>query len=278
MERLHLCLNAWGNHYCKNRVFIVNLRMNAEDMRYIRLFVILIATAFFACSRHSSEKLEEINALCDSNPRLAMSMLDSIDYGSLHAVDRHRYDLLSIKSRDKAYVRHTSDSLILNVIDYYQSHQNLSLYPEALYYGGRVYSDIGDLPTALKYFQMAIDAIPDDTKYLRFKSIVFNQTGRLLNTLRLDSAAIIYLEKSLETEKSIRDNDYGIAFTHKLLGNSYLNTKDIVSARKHLDQAVLHSSSLSISDKTSILIDLTNILALEGKNDSALYLISRVFS
>lgn len=156
--------------------------MKSEEMRFIRFFIILIAVALFACSRGRNEKLEEIDALCDSHPRLAMLMLDSIDYNHFSSADRHRFDLLSIKSRDKAYVRHTSDSLILDVIDYYQSHQKSGLYPEALYYGGRVYSDIGDLPTALTYFQKAIDVIPDNKENLRFKSIVNNQTGRLLHS------------------------------------------------------------------------------------------------
>ena len=242
-------------------------------MRIIRFFAILITVALFACSRGRNEKLEEIDALCDSNPRLAMSMLDSIDYGSLSTPDRHRYDLLNIKSRDKAYLCHTSDSLILDVIDYYQSHQKTGLYPEALYYGGRVYSDIGDLPTALEYFQKSIDAIPDDRDNLRFKRNVLNQTGRLLHSIRLDSAAIEYIEKSIAINDELKDNDSGIAFAHVLLANSYLNIKDIKSARHHLEIAMVYSSNLSTADRTSILTNIARIFANEGKLDSALYII-----
>lgn len=247
--------------------------MKSEEMRFIRFFIILIAVALFACSRGRNEKLEEIDALCDSHPRLAMLMLDSIDYNHFSSADRHRFDLLSIKSRDKAYVRHTSDSLILDVIDYYQSHQKSGLYPEALYYGGRVYSDIGDLPTALTYFQKAIDVIPDNKENLRFKSIVNNQTGRLLHSLRLDSAAIQYLEKALMIEQRFTNNEYSLSYTHKLLGNSYLNIKDIKSARQHLDLAVDYSSNLSTADRATILTNLAGILVIEGKLDSALSVI-----
>ena len=242
-------------------------------MRIIRFFVIFIAVALFACSRDSNKKLEEIDALCDSNPRLAMSMLDSIDYGSLSTPDRHRYDLLNIKSRDKAYVRHTSDSLILDVIDYYQSNQKSGLFPEALYYGGRVYSDIGDLPTALEYFQKAIDAIPDDRDNLRFKRNVLNQTGRLLHSLRLDSAAIEYIEKSIAINDELKENDSGIAFAHKMLSNSYLNIKDFKKARQHIDLAEVYSSNLSTADRATILTNLAGILVIEGKLDSALSVI-----
>lgn len=50
-------------------------------------------------------------------------------------------------------MEHTSDSLILDVIDYYSSNDDRNLYPEVLYYGGRVYSDLGDYPTSLSYFR-----------------------------------------------------------------------------------------------------------------------------
>lgn len=223
-------------------------------------------------NRHSN-LLERIDALCDQDPRLAMSMLDSIDYDALSEKNRHYYDLLSIKSRDKAYVRHTSDSLILNVIDFYSSHQNYAHFPEALYYGGRVYSDIGDFPTALDYFQKAIDATPDKAENFRFKRILLNQTGRLLHTLRLDSSAIGYLKQSITIDSLLQDSDYRIVYTHKLLGNSYLNINDIKKARHHIDLAVAYSSKLSQSHRANILIDLAGILDREGKTDSALLVI-----
>lgn len=242
-------------------------------MRLIRFFVIFMLASILGCSRGSNEKLKEIDALCDQDPRLAMSMLDSIDHKALSGKDRHYYDLLSIKSRDKAYVRHTSDSLVLDVIDYYSSHQDDPNYPEALYYGGRVYSDIGDLPTALEYFQKTIDAIPDDQKYLKFKRNVLNQTGRLLHSLRLDSAAIKYMEKSIAINEELKDNDSGIAYAHALLATAYLNIKDNKSARKQIDSAVQLSFNLPSTHRAGMLLYLADILDKEGKTDSALSVI-----
>lgn len=242
-------------------------------MMYFRFFVILVLMVILGCSRQSNKKLDDIDALCDTNPRLAMSMLDSIDYDVLSEKDRHFYDLLSIKSRDKVYVSHTSDSLILDVIDYYSYHQNDAHFPEALYYGGRVYSDIGDLPTALEYFQKAIDATPDNPKNLSFKRTLLNQTGRLLHTLRLDSAAIGYLQQSIIIDNLLQNHDNRIIATHKLLGNSYLNINDIKSARHHIDLALKYSSDFSNTHKADILIDLAGVLDREGKTDSALTVI-----
>lgn len=220
--------------------------------------------------------LDEIDSLCDSDPRAAMSRLDSIDCGSLSEKERHYHDLLSIKSHDKAYVRHTSDSLILDVIDYYSSHKNDAHYPEALYYGGRVYSDIGDLPTALSYLQNAIENNPDNKRSLNFKRNVLNQTGRLLYALRLDSAAIDYFEKSLIIDDKLKDNDNRIVFTYKFLGNAYLNIHDIENSRRYIDKALKYIPHLSNTHKSNILIDFAGILAREGKIDSALLVIKSI--
>jgi len=99
-----------------------------------------------------------IKMMTDSLPQ-ARAMPDSIDRSSLGEADRNLRDLLAIKAADKAYVKHTADSTILRVVDYYDRHQSTVRYPEALYYAGRVYSDLGDYPTALKYFQDALDEV-----------------------------------------------------------------------------------------------------------------------
>lgn len=54
---------------------------------------------------------------------------------------RMYYDLLTVKVRDKAYIRHTSDSLIRNVLRYYEHQDDKKHLPETYYYAGRVYSD-----------------------------------------------------------------------------------------------------------------------------------------
>ena len=68
---------------------------------------------------------------------------------------RMYYRLLCVKAADKAYVPHTSDSLIRPVIAYYEEHRDKRHLPEAYYYGGRVYRDLGDAPQAVVYLQRA---------------------------------------------------------------------------------------------------------------------------
>lgn len=244
-------------------------------MRNIWIIIILAwLSAVCSCGGGSGldAKLPEIDRLCDSIPEAAIDSLSTIDQTGLSDKDVNRYRLLWIKSRDKAYIAHTSDTLILGVIDYYDKHRSEGLYAEALYYGGRVYSDIGDLPTALEFFHKSLDEIPKDDEHLRFKSTVLNQTGRLLHSLRLDSAAIEYMEKSLNYVDPIKDA-YGISFTHTLIAGSYRRLNNYKLARRHIDEAVKISSQLKESDRQTIQVEFADMLHEELKIDSALQVI-----
>lgn len=133
-----------------------------------------LLVAICACStgKHDA-RLDMVDRLAAESPRSALDSLAAIERDILSEADSHYYDLLTIKCADKAYITHTSDSLILNVIDWYAEHKSGHLYPEALYYGGRVYSDLGDYPTALKYFQDALDEVEDnDNKELYNRILV----------------------------------------------------------------------------------------------------------
>ncbi len=241
-------------------------------MRITKIIILglwLLAVCSCGRGRHYAE-FRRIDRLCDSVPEEALRMLDSIDRTGLSEKELFRYDLLLIKSRDKAYQVHKSDSLILNVIDYYAKHRGEGLYAEALYYGGRVYSDLGDLPTALEFFQESLDEIPDDNEHLRFRSVVLNQTGRLLQNLRLDTEAVKYLEESLYIDSITHETAFGIAFTHNLLAASYRSQNKFKLARKHIDEAVRLSSKLDKFDRFTILTENAYMHYREGKIDSAL--------
>ena len=128
--------------------------------------------------------LESINTVIETDPRLAISKLDSIKDREFNKKERAYFNLLTIKSRDKAYIEHKNDSLIKEVLAFYENNQGAD-YAEALYYGGRVYSDLGNYPTSLNYFHRALDELPDNDANRRLRGQVVSQLGRLLIELRL---------------------------------------------------------------------------------------------
>lgn len=216
--------------------------------------------------------LTDIYGYVSSDPQKAFEALDSIDYGSLSSSNRHFYDLLSIKAKDKAYVEHTSDSLILDVIDYYSTRNDGAMHAEALYYGGRVYSDLGDYPSALKYFQKALDILPSDPDNLDLRACIISQTGRLLNKLRLFHESVSYIQTSIEIARQRKDTVNTI-YDLQLLGNTYLRAKEYDLA----ELALYESSGLSEGrpghHKAKTQMYLAAVKYGRGQLDSALSLI-----
>ena len=65
------------------------------------------------------------------------------------------WHLLTIQAKDKQYVIHTSDSLINQIVQYYEEYGDENKLMMAYYYQGSVYRDMIDVSKALKAFQKA---------------------------------------------------------------------------------------------------------------------------
>lgn len=238
----------------------------------ICIFLLLLLLAHGCSGTGHDSRLEDVAGIVADSPQKAMLRLDSIDPAKLSEHDRHYYDFLSIKARDKAYILHTSDSLILDVIGYYSSHRGSGLYPEVLYYGGRVNSDLGDYPTALRYFQDALDATPDDDVHLPLRGYIVSQMGGLLNQIRLYNQAIPYVEESIRID-TLTNDTFGLAHDLNLLGAIYMHQQEFDTADVYYKQAFDLSRHLRLKDQIIMKVYLAANQYCMGNNDSALSLI-----
>ncbi len=242
----------------------------------IRLKVILILVLLCSCRPGDGRfdvSLQQAETAISTSPRDAMAMLDSINPDELSESRRHYYDLLTIMARDKAYITHTSDSLILDVVDYYSSRKSDPLYPKALYLGGRVYSDLGDYPTALNYFHDALEMLPEDEdENLDFRANVISQTARLFNQIRCYSQAITCLEDAINIDVQLSDT-FGLAYDKQLLGSIYSKLNDYDQAYSYMVDAMSYASTLSRVDSANIAIYIADIQLAKGNVDSALLLV-----
>lgn len=220
--------------------------------------------------------LTDIESIIDKRkaPREALARLEEIDRSRLSTADRHYYDLLLIKAHDKAYDDHDSDSLICDVIAWYDEHRYDPRYAEALYYGGRVCSDLGDFPRALKYYEEALDRLPEGTN-ISLKSAVLSQLGRLLKKLRLRNEAIPYLEESINLGIELGDTT-NLVYDYQLLSAVYRSIKDYENADRYLALSWDHSKHLPDSIRAIIQGDRAVLKYIEKDNDSALILIRSV--
>lgn len=262
----------------------VDFDANFYDLciRDMKIFASLLAFAalwLIAACHPTDERLLRIDSMLNAEGDSAacadpspLAAIDSINPSELTEANRQLYNLLAIKARDKAYIRHTSDSVIAPMLAWFSTHST-GRYAEALYYAGRVYSDLGDHSTALRCYDDALDALPSggsDGLRLRINS----QTGRLLNELRLYSQALPYLQESMRLADSA--DDPMIAYDYLLLGEVYKNLKEYDKAEANFTKAIEAAKDLTDEDIATMQGCIAALKYEQKKYDEALALIESV--
>lgn len=234
----------------------------------------LLLLSAISCTKPDSAEvlLRRIDEISEIAPKHAIAMLDSLNNTELPEDSRHHCDLLMIKARDKGYVTHSSDSLILDVIEYYSRQKNNPLYAEALYYGGRVYSDLNKYDTAIEYFNMAVNAMSESKPSLGFQGAVHSQYGRLLSKLGLDVDAVFHLAKAVDICRSLKDYANEVSDLH-LLGLTFLHRDDRDSALACFSDALKKSRTLSRKTLVKSLVHMAYGYMKCENTDSAIHLL-----
>ena len=170
--------------------------------------VITVAVLAISCSEHSADRLlASADSLMNTRPDSAMTMLDnySAQASKLPESQFWFYHLLCLKARDKQYIRHTSDSTITSILEYYNHHTSDPHYPEALYYAGRVYSDLGDAPQATGYYQKALDCVDSEKDNGELESRICAQLARTFLYQHIYNEALEYSNRYYKYAVDVKD-------------------------------------------------------------------------
>ena len=231
------------------------------------VIIILSILLLSACNNHEQvqfEKLQLIDSIAEVYADSSVTMLKEINRDSLSGDNnKYYYDLLKIRTNDKAYIAHTSDSAILSVINYFENNDFNNLLPVAYYYGGRVYSDLGDAPQALEYFHKAIDC-PNITS--NTMAVAYAQIAGIYHSQKVYDLAIPAYKKAIELNNNITNSLYNT-----------LNLANIYILQNRTDSAfILHNFVLNnakeLTNSSLILssnIQLANIHLLNNNYTSA---------
>ena len=191
-----------------------------------------------ACGfRRYPSSLLTADSLASVRPDSALTLLHALakDTADMPRADRMYYRLLCIKAADKAYLPHTSDSLIRPVLHYYMEQGDKRLLPEACYYAGRVYRDLGDAPQALDYFERSLEAMRQQEN-LKVKSKVYAQMGTLFLYQDMYQEALEAFRQSYRCNVVLRDS-VGMIFNYRDMANCYRNLEQPDSALCYFRQA-----------------------------------------
>ena len=202
-------------------------------MKHLLLYLLLACTLILpgACTHPTTPPvLLCADSLASANPDSAQALLASLAEEMKQEPQdvQMYYRLLCIKAKDKAYITHTSDSAILPVVEYYEREGDKKHLPEAYYYAGRVYRDLGDAPQALDYFEKALDAMQENEN-LKVKTKVYAQMGTLFSYQNLYEEALNMFKHSLQCDISLKDS-IGMVFNYRDMADAYRSLKKPDSA------------------------------------------------
>ena len=193
--------------------------------------LLLVLLGLCACGHGSYPSvLLRADSLASVAPDSARTLLARWADSVAHAPERVRmyHRLLTIKAADKAYMRHTSDTLIRQVVAYYEDGADPWLLPEAYYYAGRVYSDLGDAPQALDYFERAAETLPPKGREM-LAGKIYSQMGTLFEHQQMYEEALEMFRRAYEYDVKAGDVR-GQVFDLRDIGDAYQGLEKTDSA------------------------------------------------
>ena len=201
-----------------------------------------------SCHRHYTYPpvLQEADSLCSVLPDSAVTLLRAIADDMKQEAEhvQMRYKLLTIKANDKAYITHTSDSLILSLVDYYKYDGDKAYLGEAYYYAGSTYRDLGDAPRALDFYQKALDAMPGEEN-LKVKSKVYAQMGDLFRYQFLYDEGLKSYRAAYRCD-SIQQDTIGLIYDLRDIAVMFWGKRQIDNTMLYFSNA--HKLALKIHD------------------------------
>lgn len=130
--------------------------------KYLFPIALVVLCLCFGCHRQPSlpPALQQAARLTDVRPDSALHLLRTLADSLTEAPEEVRmyYHLLCIKTADKLYLPPASDSLINQVVAFYEAHPDPSLLPQAYYYQGSTYRDLHNAPRAIECYRAAAAA------------------------------------------------------------------------------------------------------------------------
>ena len=128
------------------------------------IFLLLIIMLLASCAGNRKyddlmQRADSIMNVNDDSAKVAIRMLDGIkpQLPEFSQSQKMRYELLRHKAMNKACITFTSDSVMKEVVDYYDHHGSANERMLANYVLGCVYRDMHEAPMALEYYNKATE-------------------------------------------------------------------------------------------------------------------------
>lgn len=174
-----------------------------------KFLLLLIATILLvACHQQKEypEQLVRADSIMAAYPDSALALLrvceDSIE--QMDKDTRMYYTLLLTLAKDKCWQTHEADTLMPEVIEYYESQGDNKKLSWAYYTLGRIYDDMRNYPKALDLYQKSIDK-GQETEDLRLIGLAYSQIGVIYHYNHMYDEMVDAYRKSYECALQAKD-------------------------------------------------------------------------
>lgn len=192
------------------------------------LIYMLIFMSLSSCSNRKYEqtitRADNLMELNQDSARSALAILDSIrpDLSKMGKSTQMRYQLVYAKGMNKGYVDFTTDSLMKEIVDYYDNHGTCQQQMLAHYLLGCVYRDLGDSPASLSCYNDAVEKVDTTSSDCDYKLLtkVYEQQGALFLSQSMPQNALSAYQKA-EKYAWIAKDTLSAVLSYEHLGNIY---------------------------------------------------------
>lgn len=204
--------------------------MKNKTSAFLLIYIIITAlVSTTSCHRfgHTNQQLLMMDTLSDVNPNTVLLMLDSMDLSTMSKSERMHAELVRGKAMNKAYVNFTTDSVMLEVVDWYERHGNANQKMLAYYILGCTYRDLGSAPKALEAYRDAIERADTTDSECDFRQLmlIHSQMANVYGTMYASQSEECELNNALRYASHIQDRAAMCAFNDLKCASLYKNKK-----------------------------------------------------
>ena len=204
------------------------------------IFLLLIIMILTSCAGNRKyddlmQRADSIMNADDDSAKVAIRMLDGVEsqLSEFSNAQKMRYELLRHKAMNKACISFTSDSIMKEVVDYYDHHGSANERMLANYVLGCVYRDMHEVPLALEYYNKATEQADTTAADCDYGTLyrVYSQMGFLFSKQYLPYQLLDAFGKAEKYAYLAKDTLNAIInYQNKGDAYDYLGKKDSVVA------------------------------------------------
>lgn len=239
--------------------------------------LLVISFVFSSCHSDRSRILVSAYSMVDSLPDSTLALLRKVDCDNLSAKDMAEYSLLFTMAQDKSGLDVDNDSLIRIAYDWFQQHQDDSLYAKCLYYMGKYYMLNDSTEQAISLLTQSSQK-SNKIGDLKTESMALEKLSKVYQVVEPEKS-LVFSKKALETYArypyaTLKNRIYlNLNYSEALLACE-ITRKSVDVALSILPKALVLKDSVVLAD---VYQDLANSYLYLGYKDSCLFYAKKTY-